>query len=51
MGILLSLRSYAKWFHRALHVHENDEIYILNLRHTMFNVHIDRVFHSNVLDW
>ena len=22
-----------------LHVHENDEIYILNLRHTMFNVH------------
>ena len=22
-----------------LHVHENDEIFILNLRHTMFNVH------------
>ena len=23
----------------SLHVHENDEIYIKNLRHTMFNVH------------
>ena len=39
MGILHSLHSYAKWFHRALHVHENAEIYVLNLRHTMFNVH------------
>ena len=28
-----------EWFHRALHVHENAGIYILNLLHTMFNVH------------
>ena len=38
MGILPSLRSYAKWFYGTIRVHENDEIYFLNLRHTMFNV-------------
>ena len=40
MGILPSLRSYAKWFHSYIHMKmTGEEIYILNLRHTMSNVH------------
>ena len=38
MGILLSPRSYAKWFHSCMYM-KMTKYFFFNLRHTMFNVH------------